>query len=131
MPVNDLAGGSTYGPLNPEILLAGDTPIKTASAVASGAKTKYQLAARTAAGVVDFVVGTHTALQAVVVMQACADAAQCPYAYQGTFNDALLAANATNATLFTNAALDTFAERQAFLNGLVRVGKVGPGFAAI
>ncbi len=131
MAVNDLAGGATYGPLTPEILLAGDEPIKTASAVASGAKTKYQIAARTSAGVVDFVSGTHTAAQAVLVMQPCADGSNCQYAYQGVFNDALLAANATNATLFTNAALDTFAERQAFFNGLLRVGKVGAGWGAV
>jgi hypothetical protein len=129
MAVNDLAGVSTYGPLNPEILLAGDKPYKTANATATGAKTKYQLAARVAGAVVDFVVGTHTAAQAVVVMQPCAGGAPCQYLYEGVVNDALLAA--ANVTLFTDAALDTFAERQAFLNGLLRVGKVGSGNQAV
>lgn len=131
MAVNDLAGSSTYGPLNPELLLAGDVPIKTANATATGAKTKYQLAARVAGAVVDFVSGTHTAAQAVIVMQPCGNGAQCQYAFEGVFNDALIAANAENATLFGAAALDTFAERQAFFNSGIRLGKVGAGFAAI
>lgn len=129
MAVNDLAGGATYGPQNPEILLAGDTPLKTSNATAVGAKTKYQLAARTSAGVVNWVVGTHTALQAVVVMQDCANGSPCQYVYEGVLNDALLAA--ANATLFADAALDTFAERHAFFNGLLRVGRVGAGWSAV
>ena len=36
MSVNDLAGGFTYAGITPEQLLAGDEPIKTAFAVASG-----------------------------------------------------------------------------------------------
>lgn len=127
MPVNDLAGGWTYAGNTPEQLLAGDEPIKTASAVAVGAKTKYQIAARTAAGVVDFTPGTHTALQAVLVMQPTANGAGCQYAYAGKFNDDLLAAY--NTTLYANAAFDTFAEREAFFNGLLRVGRLGQGFA--
>lgn len=129
MAVNDLAGVATYGPQIAEILLAGDEPIKTSSAVASGAKTKYQIAARTSAGVVDFVVGTHTALQAVLVMQPCANGSGCQYAYQGIFNDDLLAQY--NTTLYANAAFDTYAERHAFFNGLFRVGKVGAGWGAV
>lgn len=127
MAVNDLAGGWTYAGNTPEQLLAGDEPVMTANATASGAKTKYQIAARTSAGVVDFVVGTHTALQAVLVMQPCADGASCQYAYAGKFNDALLATY--NTTLYANAAFDTFAEREAFFNGLFRVGRLGQGFA--
>lgn len=127
MHVNDLAGGFTYTGNTPEQLLAGDEPIKTSSAVASGAKTKYQIAARTAAGVVDFVVGTHTALQAVLVMQPCGNGAPCQYAYAGKFNDDLLATY--NTTLYANIALDTWLEREAFFNGLFRLGKLGIGFA--
>lgn len=131
MAVNDLAGGATYGPLTPEILLAGDEPIKTASAIAGATLSKYQICALTAAGVVVFVSGTHTAAQAVLAMQAAASGSSVQYAYQGVFNDALLAAQAGNATLYAVAAMDTFAERQAFFNGLFRVGKVGGGWAAV
>lgn len=127
MPVNDLAGGFTYSTQTPEQLLAGDEPIKTSSAVATGAKTKYQIAARTSAGVVDFVVGTHTAAQAVLVMQPCSNGQGCQYAYQGKFNDDLLAGY--NTTLYANAAFDTWLEREAFFNGLFRLGKLGQGFA--
>jgi hypothetical protein len=127
MPVNDLAGGFTYSTQTPEQLLAGDEPIKTSAAVATGAKTKYQIAARTAAGVVDWVVGTHVAAQAVLVMQPCSNGQSCQYAYQGKFNDDLLATY--NTTLYANAAFDTWLEREAFFNGLFRLGKLGQGFA--
>ena len=68
---------------------------------------------------------------ATLAKQAAGSGAQVQYAYQGVFNDALLAAQAGNATLYAAAAMDTFAERQAFFNGLFRVGKVGGGWAAI
>lgn len=131
MAVNDLAGGSTYGPLVPEQLLAGDMPIKTASDTAGATMTKYTIIAITAAGIVVFVSGTHTAAQAGLLLQDVASGAKAQYAYQGVFNDALLAAAAGNATLYAVAALDTFAERQAFFNGLFRVGQVGGGWAAV
>lgn len=131
MAVNDLAGGAVYGPLNPEILLAGDTPIKTASATAGAALSKYQICAVTAAGVVVFVSGTHTAHQAVLAMQDAASGSSVQYAYEGVFNDALLAAVTGNATLYAAAAMDTFVERQAFFNSLFRVGKVGGGWGAV
>lgn len=131
MAVNDLAGGAVYGPLNPEILLAGDTPIKTASATAGAALSKYQVCAVTAAGVVVFVSGTHTAAQAVLAMQDAASGSSVQYAYEGVFNDALLASVTGNATLYAASAMDTFAERQAFFNGLFRVGKVGDGWGAV
>ena len=107
MAVNDLAGGAVYGPLNPEILLAGDEPIKTASAVAGAALSKYQVCAVTAAGVVVFVSGTHTAAQAALAMQPAASGSSVQYAYQGVFNDALLAAQPGNATLYAAATMDT------------------------
>lgn len=131
MAVNDLAGVTTYGPLVPQELLAGDLPIKTASGVAGANLTKYQIVAVTAAGVVVFVAGTHTAAQAALAMQDAASGANVPYAYQGVFNDNLLAAAAGNATLYAAAAFDTFVERRAFFNGLFRVGKVGGGWAAV
>lgn len=127
MPVNDLASGTVYAGITPEQLLAGDDPIKTANAVAGANLTKYQIAANTAAGVVAFVVGTHTAAQTVLVMQPVASGQMAQYAYAGKFNDELLATY--NATLYANAAFDTFAERQAFFNGLFRVGRLGQGFA--
>lgn len=131
MAVNDLAGGATYGPLTPEILLAGDEPIKTSNGTAGAALSKYQVCAVTTAGVVVFVSGTHTAAQAVLAMQAAASGAKVQYAYQGVFNDDLLAAQTGNATLYAATAMDTFVERQAFFNGLFRVGKVGGGWAAV
>jgi len=131
MAVNDLAGGATYGPQTPEILLAGDEPIKTSNGTAGAALSKYQVCAVTAAGVVVFVSGTHTAAQAVLAMQAAASGAKVQYAYQGVFNDDLLAAQTGNATLYAATAMATFVERQAFFNGLFRVGKVGGGWAAV
>lgn len=131
MAVNDLAGVTTYGPLVPQELLAGDLPIKTASGAAGATMGKYTIGARTAAGVVVFVSDTHTAAQAVLVMQDCTNGGTCQYAYQGVFNDDLLAGIAGNAALYAVAAMDTFAERQAFFNGLFRVGKVGGGWAAV
>lgn len=131
MAVNDLAGVSTYGPLDPEILLAGDMPIKTANGTAGAALAKNQIVAVTAAGVVVFVSGTHTALQAALAMQDAASGTPVQYAYQGIFNDDLLAAVTGNATLYAAAAMDTFVERKAFFNGLFRVGKVGAGWGAI
>jgi hypothetical protein len=128
MAVNDLAGGFTYAGNTPEQLLAGDEPIKTASAVAGANLTKYQIAAHTAAGVVAFVVGTHTAAQSVLVMQPVSSGQMAQFAYAGKFNDTLLATY--NTSLYANAAFDTFAERQAFWNGLFRVGRVGQGFDA-
>lgn len=131
MAVNDLAAGSTYGPLVPEQLLAGDMEIKTAQGTAGANLSKYQVVAVTASGVVVFASGTHTAAQAALAMQAATSGGSVQYAYQGVFNDALLAAQAGNATLYAAAAMDTFAERRAFFNGLFRVGQVGGGWAAI
>lgn len=131
MAVNDLAGVSTYGPLVPQQLLAGDMEVKTANGTAGANLTKYQIVAVTAAGVVVFVSGTHTAAQAALAMQDATSGAKVQYAYQGVFNDDLLAAAAGNATLYAVAAMDTFVERQAFFNGLFRVGKVGGGWAAV
>lgn len=131
MAVNDLAGVSTYAGITPEQLLAGDEPIKTGYAVAGAALGKYAIGALTAAGVVLFVAGTHTAPQAVLVLQPVGNGGNCQYAYKGVFNDDLLAAVTDNATLYAAAAFDTWAERLAFFSGNFRLGKVGAGFAAI
>lgn len=131
MAVTDLAGVTTYGPLVPEQLLAGESPFLTGSAPAGANLGKYQIGALTAAGVVVFVSGTHTAAQAVLVMQPVSSGQNCQYAYAGIFNDDLLAAQAGNATLYAAAALDTFAERRAFFNGSFRVGKVGGGWSMV
>jgi hypothetical protein len=60
-------------------------------------------------------------------MQPCSSGQSCQYAYQGKFNDDLLATY--NTTLYANAAFDTWLEREAFFNGLFRLGKLGQGFA--
>lgn len=131
MAVNDIAGVSLYGPLVPQQLLAGDLDIKTAQGTAGAALTKYTIVAVTAAGVVVFVSGTHTAAQAALAMQDAANGTPVQYAYQGVFNDDLLASIPANATLYAAVAMDTFVERRAFFNGLFRVGKLGGGWAAV
>lgn len=131
MAVNDLAGGFTYGPLVPEQFLAGEAPVLTGNAVAGANLSKYQIGALTSSGVVVFVAGTHTAGQAVLVMQPATSGQNCQYAFAGIFNDDFLAAQAGNATLYAAAALDTWAERRAFFNGTFRLGKVGGGWAAV
>ena len=118
MAVNDLAASATYGPMTPEQLLAGDTPVKTDAGAAAADITKYQLIAILAAGTVTpFVVGTHTAPQAALAMQPALTGQQCPYAYQITVNDALVSWPA-------GAAIDSYAKRRAFFTGLFRVGKL-------
>lgn len=120
MAVNDLASGVTYGPYAPEQLLAGDQPIKTDAGAAAANITKYQLCALLAAGTVTpFVVGTHTAQQAVLAMQPALTGQQCPYAYQIIVNDALI-------TWPAGAAIDSYAKRRAFFTGLFRVGRLYP-----
>lgn len=118
MPVNDLAAGATHGPYVPQQLLAGDTPIKTDAGAAAADITKYQLCALLAAGTLTpFVVGTHTAAQAVLAMQPALTGQQCPYAYQIVVNDALV-------TWPAGAAIDSYAKRRAFFTGLFRVGRL-------
>lgn len=123
MAVNDLAGGATYGPLNPEILFAGEGPCITDSAPALGTMVKYSLGALTDTGVTPFVVGTHTAAQAVLVMQPTANGSTCQYAHTGVFNDALI-------TWPSGAAIDSYAKRRAFFTGTFRVKQLGQGYGA-
>jgi hypothetical protein len=118
MAVNDLAGSSVYAGLTPQQLLAGNVPLGTNRGLAGGNLTKYQLGAVLADGsVVAFVTGTHSAAQAVLVMQPCATGQQCQYAHTGIFNDAIVSWPA-------GAALDTYEERKAFFTGTFKVNKL-------
>ena len=72
---------------------------------------KYELVALTPTGITTFVVGTHSADQAVIASQPITKIGQaCPYWNEGHFNDAAIAWP-------VNAALDSLAKRKAFLNG--------------
>lgn len=118
MAVNDLAGSSVYAGITPQQLLAGDVPIGTNAGAAAVALAKYELAAVLADGTVTkFVVGTHTAAQAVLPMQPAGIGAQCPYAHTGIFNDAIVGWPA-------GAALDSYAKRRAFFTGTFKVNKL-------
>ena len=123
MPINDLAGAATYGPLNPQQLFAGEGPVITDSAPALGTMAKYSLGALTATGVTPFLVGTHTAEQAVLVMQPTANGSTCQYAHTGIFNDAVV-------TWPAGAAIDSYAKRRAFFTGSFRVKQLGQGYGA-
>ncbi len=120
MAVNDLAGVATYGPLNPVQLRAGDGPWLTDAAAAAADVTKHQPCALLAAGTVTpFVVGTHTAAQFVLAMQAATTGQQVPYLHTGILNDAAI-------TWPAGAALDTYVERHAFFTGSLKVSKLLP-----
>lgn len=118
MAVNDLAGSSVYAGITPQQLLAGDVPVGTNRGLAGATLTKYQLGAVLADGsVIAFVVGTHNAAQAVLVMQPVASGAQCQYAHTGVFNDAIV-------TWPAGAALDSYEKRKAFFTGTFKVNKL-------
>lgn len=117
MPVNDLAGSGTFGPLIAEQIYAGDGPRGTDAAPALADITKYQLLALTATGVTPFVVASHNAAQAVVAMQPALSGQQCPYIHTGILNHALIGWPA-------GTALDTYAERKAYMTGTLKVGKI-------
>lgn len=119
---NDLAGGSTYTPNAIEQLHAGDDPIKTGSAVALADLAKYALAALTSTGLAAFNSASHTAAQAVLVMQPVLNGQMAQYAWKITVNDAAI-------TWPAQAAIDTYAERLAFFNGNFRVAKLGGGWS--
>lgn len=111
MAVNDLAASAVAGTYTPELLLAGDIPLKTDAAPAGADVTKYQLCALLATGVVPYVIADHTAAQAVVAMQAAVSGAQCVYASAGYFNHEAITWPGTG------TALDSYAKRRAFFNG--------------
>jgi hypothetical protein len=123
MPVNDLAASATYGPLVPQQLLAGEGPVITDSAPALDTMAKYSLGALTATGVTPWITGTHTAAQAVLVLQPTASGSTCQYAHTGIFNDALI-------TWPAGAAIDSYAKRRAFFTGTFRVKQLGQGYGA-
>ena len=122
MPIDDLAGVSTYSQAAPEQLLAGDKDYKTESAPALADITKYMLVAIRPTGVTPWVWGTDTPANAALALQPAATGKQCPYAYEGVFNDALIVAYSGYGT--PNAAIDTYAERRAYFTGLFRVGHI-------
>jgi hypothetical protein len=120
MPVNDLASGDLVGTYTPELLFAGDEPPKTDAAPSLVASiAKYEVVALTATGVTTFVVGTHTAAQAVIAAQPCtAIGRQVPYFNAGKFNHAAL-------VWPNNVAVDTYAERRAFFAGTtIKIGRI-------
>lgn len=118
MAVNDIASYDVVGTYTPEQLFAGDAPIVTGNANATAAIAKYQVCALTAAGILPFVVGTHTAAQLVIAAQAADSGENCPYYSAGYFNHAALGWPA-------DASLDTFAERRAFCGGsTIKIGKL-------
>lgn len=87
---NDLAGSSVYGPINSDMLFAGEAPIVTGRGVALATITKYQLIAITATGLTPFVDGTHTAAQAAIAAQPAATGNGTPYFKEGYFNEAVI-----------------------------------------
>lgn len=112
MAVNDLAGSDLPATYTPEFLFAGDAPVVTNSAPSLVASiAKYEVAALTDTGVTTFVVGTHTAVQGVIVAQPISAIGQAvPYFSGGFFNHAALVWPA-------GATLDTLAERKKFFQG--------------
>ena len=121
-PVDDLAGFTSYTRGAPDQMLAGDTPLKTASGVALADLAKYQLGELTATGVRAWVGGTSLAAAAVIVMQPCLSGGACQYAYAGVFNDDFLAAAGTWDS--AHATIDTYIERHNFFTGQLRVDKL-------
>jgi hypothetical protein len=120
MAVNDLAGFELVGTYTPELIFAGDEPPKTDAAPSLVASiAKYQVVALVATGVTTFVVGTHTAAQAVIAAQPVTAIGQaCPYFNAGKFNHAALVWPA-------DASIDTYAERKAFFAGTtIKIGRI-------
>ena len=120
---NDLAAVATYTGSAPEQLLAGDKGYKTKSApVITANVTKFMLIAIRPTGVTPWVYGTDTPENAALALQDAVVGAQCPYAYEGVFNDALIVAHDGYGT--PNAAIDTFEERRAYFTGLFQVDHI-------
>lgn len=122
MAVNDLASGGLAGTWTPQQLFAGDAPIVTDAALSLVASiSKYQVVALTDTGITTFVVGTHTAAQAVIAAQpVTAIGQQVPYFSAGFFNHAAL-------VWPTGTALDTFEERKKFFQGTdIHIGHITP-----
>jgi hypothetical protein len=119
-PNSDLAGfeylGVRPGPFQ---LWIGEAPIITDSAKSAVASAKkYELVALLPDGTVTtFIPGTHTAAQAVILAQAVYAIGQdAPHWNAGKFNHEAVQWPA-------GVALDTYAERKAFLNGtMLHVG---------
>lgn len=119
----DLASGALEATKTVTHLYAGDHSTQTDSAPAAVADiVKYELCAITAAGLVKFVPGTHTADQAVVAAQpSLSVGANTPFFKDGCFNHEMIVWPA-------GTALDTYAERRAFFgNRPLCVGKLAAG----
>ena len=118
MSVNQLAGSDVYGPQSTDQIFAGDAPITSDAAVALADIDQYELCALTTTGVTPYLVGTHTADQAVIAAETAASGKQCPFWNGGYFNHALIIWPA-------GATLDTYAERKAFLaNATIKIGHI-------
>lgn len=123
----DLAGSvlNPYGAYTPEQLFAGEGPILSNQAiVAVGAAVKYGLMAwlPTDGTVVPFVVGTHTAQEAVIAAQDAVVGANLPFFHGGYFNDAVIVWGAQT------GAFSTLAKRKAFFAGTdIHIGAIAAG----
>lgn len=126
MPWNDLAGVDTYTGATPQQMLAGDEPLKSDSKPALADITKFQLIAIRATGVTPWVHGTDTAENAAIAAQTAASGKQCPYWYAGKFNWQFITDQGGFGT--PNAAIDTYAEANAYFTGLLRFGKLAAAF---
>lgn len=106
------AGGTLYGPLNYDLLFAGDTPKPvTGHAIAATDLTKYQVAVMLANGQIssDFT-GVTDGAKCVIVAQPALSGQNVPFFEGGCFNDAAL-------TWPAGTAFDTLAERVRFFKG--------------
>lgn len=110
--MQDLAGGALHGPLNYELLFAGDTPPPSSGrAVAATAIAKYEVCTILANGQIsnDFT-GVTDGAKCVIAAQPGGIGANIPYFDGGCFNDALLVWPA-------GTSFDTLVERKRFFMG--------------
>ena len=120
--MNDLASSGLVGTKTvSNLFLRGYTLTGEAPALAANF-AKYEVAALTATGLAKLVPGTHTADQAVIVLQPSTAIGQgLGYAIDGIWNHEALVWPA-------GTALDTYAERKAFFgNRPLQVGKLAAG----
>ena len=118
--LTDLATGVTVaGSFVPTHIFCGEGEISSSAAPALAALTQYQVCALTATGVTPFISGTHTKDQMVIATQDVASGAQAPiWTRARTINHAIL-------IWPSGTALDTFAERLAFVQGTAfAIGKM-------
>lgn len=114
---NDLAGSTIYTGQSNEYPWAGEGPILTDAGPALATIQKFQLCALVATGVTPFVVGTHTAAQAVMAMQPATTGKQVPYVHTAIVNH-------EHIIWPTDASLDTYIERRSFMTGTLKVSRL-------